>query len=297
MTGLIPDDPAAPTPRMKDGRTCIDPEALALAPDGSLYVTDEYGPYVYQFRADGTMLRRIELPKDYAPVTASGALDFTDAARLVSGRNINQGPEGMAMLPDGSALVLAFQSGLVQDGGHRSPTTRLLVIDIATGQPLATYLYPFATAAPKTGEPLAITDLSVNDIIALSPTRFLVLERDRFGRTGSAELTPPKLKAVWLADASKATNLTTTPATTPVPVTKSLVLNLPDIVPDPAKLAAKWEGIALLPGSTASEVVLMMTADNDFLTPVIHHDGVEHPFPRAVDSVPTQFYKIRATLP
>lgn len=40
-----------------------------------------------------------------------------------------------------------------------------------------------------------------------------------------------------------------------------------------------------------------MTADNDFLAPVIQEDGKSYVFPRAEDAVPTQFYKIRVDLP
>jgi hypothetical protein len=70
MTGLMPDDAEAGTPRMKDGRTCIDPEAIALAPDGSkkrsvgiekhlrakfishLYKYMTFGTANYQFKTD-----------------------------------------------------------------------------------------------------------------------------------------------------------------------------------------------------------------------------------------------------
>ncbi len=178
MTGLIPDAPGAKAPLMKDGRTSIDPEAIALAEDGTIYLSDEYGPYIYQFARNGKMLRRLAFPAAFSPRTASGELDFTAKAKLVSGRNINQGAEGMGIVPGGKMIAAIFQSGLVQDGGHDSPTTRLVLLDIATGKPLASYAYPFAGHVPATGKPLKPSDLSVNDLIALSDKKFLVLERD-----------------------------------------------------------------------------------------------------------------------
>ena len=287
MTGLIPDDTSASIPRMKDGRTCIDPEAIAIAPDGTLYVTDEYGPYLYQFRRDGRMIRRIEMPEDLQPRDKRGRLNFRNDAKLASGRNINQGPEGMCLLPGGRTAALIFQSGLVQQGGKKSPTTNLLLIDLATGALQARYLYPFATSHPVTGRPLKSQDLSANDIVALSATRFLVLERDGFGRDGAQKHPPASYKAVWVADL----------AGQGLSVKKQLLFDLPSIVSDPGNLAAKWEGIALIPPRRRGEVTLMMSADNDFLSPVIHESGRTYTFPRAKDAVPSQFFKIRASLP
>jgi len=95
-----------------------------------------------------------------------------------------------------------------------------------------------------------------------------------------------------------ATNLLPADGTTSLrSVGKHLLFKLPDLVPDPKSLGAKWEGLALLPSPNPSEAVLLMAADNDFLTPVIHHAGVRYPFPRVQDSVPLQFFKIHAALP
>jgi len=297
MTGLIPDDPEATTPRMKDGRTCIDPEAIAIAPDGTLYVTNEYGPDLYQFQRDGKLIRRIAMPEWYRPKTAADKIDFTAEAQLATGRNINQGAEGMALMPDGKTVALAFQSGLMQDGGHASPLTRILLLDLQSGEPVEEYYYPIATHLPGTDTPLKPDDLSVNDLIALDAHTFLILERDRFGRTGTKTPTPAAFKAVWLVDTSKATNLLKKSEGTPTPVTKTLLFNLPALVKDPGQLAAKWEGMALLAPVKDGKYTLMMTADNDFLTPEVHQDGKVYPFPRAEDAVPTQFFEISGELP
>jgi len=297
MTGLTPDDPTAATPRMKDGRTCLDPEAIALAPDGTLYVSDEYGPYLYQFRRDGQMIRRIVLPEKFRPRTAAGVTEFTGRQPLAAGRNVNQGGEGMALLPDGKTAVLIFQSGLVEDGGRQSPTTRMLFLDLETEKPVAEYLYPFATTNLTTGEPLKPEQLSVNDLVALDAKRFLVLERDRIGRDGSIDHPIAAYKSVWLADVSRATDLLNSRTRELRPVEKQFLFNLAALVKDPRDLAAKWEGIAVMPPSDEKAVTLMMAADNDFLTPVIHDEGKTYPFPRTEEPVPTQFFQIRADLP
>jgi len=298
MSGLIPDDPKSEIPRLKDGRICLDPEAIAAAPDGTLYVTDEYGPLLYQFSRDGKMIRRIELPEIFRPRRADGHVDFTNTDKLVHGRAVNQGPEGMCLLPDGKSVALIFQSGLMQDGAHKSPATNLLILDLASGKPTALYAYPFSTVVPETSEPQDIDSVSVNDLAALSDTRLLVLERDNRGRNGSLDYPVARNKAVWIADLSMATNiLNHGSAATARPVSKTLLFNLPAIVPDPKRLAAKWEGIVIVPPLHPSAVTLVMTADNDFLTPILHIGGKEVPFPRAQDKVESQFFKIRSSLP
>lgn len=297
MTGLIPTDLKADVPQMIDGRVCLDPEAIALASDGTIYVTDEYGPFLYQFQRDGILIRRITLPEAFRPRTAEGKLDFTPDAQLVSGRNINQGPEGMCLLPGEKTAVLAFQSGLMQDGGRTAPHTNILFVDLATGDAQAQYRYVFETKIPSTDTPLEAGKVSVNDIVALSPTRFLVLERDGTGRDGSEKPAPAAYKSVWIVDTSDATNLLKNDSKTVQPVKKTLLFNLPALVADNKSLSAKWEGIALVPPISDRAVTLIFTADNDFLSPVIHEDGENFPFPRVKDSVPSQFYKIRADLP
>lgn len=297
MTGLTPDDPSAVTPKMKDGRTCLDPEAIALAPDGTLYVSDEYGPYLYQFRRDGQMIRRIALPEKFRPRTADGTTEFTDRQPLVAGRNVNQGGEGMALLPDGKTAALIFQSGLVEDGGRQSATTRMLFMDLETGEPVAEYLYPFTSTNPTTGDPLKPEQLSVNDLVALDAKRFLVLERDRIGRDGSINHPTAAYKSVWLVDISEATDLLNRKTRELRPVEKKFVFNLAALVKDPKALSAKWEGIAVMPPSNEKMVTLLMAADNDFLAPIIHDEGKSYPFPRTKAPVPTQFFQIRADLP
>ncbi len=150
-------------------------------------MTDEYGPLLYQFARDGKIIRRIELPEMFRPRRADGKIDFTNTDKLVHGRAVNQGPEGMCLLPDGKSVALIFQSGLVQDGAKKSPTTYLLILDLASGKPTALYAYPFSTVVPETSEPQDLDGVSVNDLAALSQTRLLVLERDNRGRNGSLD--------------------------------------------------------------------------------------------------------------
>lgn len=48
-------------------RISIDAEGLVLNSDGSFWVSDEYGPYVYKFDRTGKMVAAIRPPEAYIP--------------------------------------------------------------------------------------------------------------------------------------------------------------------------------------------------------------------------------------
>src|SRR5262249_2164609 len=54
-------------PQAANGRISLDPESLALLPDGSFFVGDEYGPYVYRFSATGRLISAIRPPEAFIP--------------------------------------------------------------------------------------------------------------------------------------------------------------------------------------------------------------------------------------
>ena len=75
MTGLDPAEggvrPAAKgfpdLPQATNGRVAIDAKALVLLPDGTFFISDEYGPYIYRFSAKGRMLAAIRPPEAFIP--------------------------------------------------------------------------------------------------------------------------------------------------------------------------------------------------------------------------------------
>ncbi|MBW8791742.1 MAG: esterase-like activity of phytase family protein, partial [Rhizobium leguminosarum] len=63
LTGLDPESgvrPAAgdfpPLPQAVNGKIALDNEAIIRMADGTMFVSDEYGPYIYHFSADGHLL-------------------------------------------------------------------------------------------------------------------------------------------------------------------------------------------------------------------------------------------------
>jgi hypothetical protein len=160
-----------------------DPEGLVALPDGTFWVSDEYGPFVTHFDATGRALRRLS-PLD-------GSLP-RELARRVS----NRGMEGLAITPDGSTLVGIMQSALRQpdlDGVDPLNVTivRIVTYRLATGE-LREYLYLL--------DDPAINATAVSEIAALTNTTFLVDERNR-------AFPPGAYKKLWRIDLTAATDV------------------------------------------------------------------------------------------
>src|SRR5262249_56706472 len=73
LTGLDPDgirraaNGFPDLPQASNGRVSIDSESLALLPDGSFFIGDEYGPYVYRFSPTRRLLAAIRPPQALLP--------------------------------------------------------------------------------------------------------------------------------------------------------------------------------------------------------------------------------------
>jgi Esterase-like activity of phytase/Bacterial Ig domain len=138
----------------------LDTEGLVAMSDGTFWVSDEYGPFIVHFDANGKELERLS-PFD-------GSLP-----RELSLRSANQGMEGLTITPDGSTLVGIMQSALKTPGLEGSaksvPLARIVTVNLAT-KAVKEYLYPLANPQE--------TKVAVSEITALSDTEFLIDERD-----------------------------------------------------------------------------------------------------------------------
>src|SRR5262252_3543486 len=112
-------------PQASNGLVSIDSESLALLPDGRFFIGDEYGPYVYRFSPAGRMLAAIRPPEAFVP-KRNGKDQFAsnnpgpgaqapEPPNPETGRQNNQGFEGLSLTPDGRLLVVALQSATRQD--------------------------------------------------------------------------------------------------------------------------------------------------------------------------------------
>lgn len=113
--GKYPDLPAAERSNGELAPT-LDQEGLVRLRDGSFWISDEYGPYIYHFSEKGQMNVAIAPPASFIPYT-DGIKSFEsgnppvgsdeDAADdPVSGRVNNHGFEGLAISAVGETILL-----------------------------------------------------------------------------------------------------------------------------------------------------------------------------------------------
>src|SRR5215472_14322244 len=101
-------DPDRNSGNPKDAR--FDTEGMRLSNNGrSVFISDEYGPYVYEFdRQTGMRLRSFQLPSSFY-VSNLYPVGATEISGNTSGRTANKGMEGLAITPDGRTLVGIMQ--------------------------------------------------------------------------------------------------------------------------------------------------------------------------------------------
>lgn len=164
----------------------LDSEGLVALKDGSFWISDEYGPHIVHFNAQGVEIGRINPFKTDARTQHNLPAEFAN-------RRPNRGMEGLAITPDESTLVGIMQSALSNPNkaAQKSDLTRIVTIDLKTGK-TKQYLYP-----------QEIAENANSGLLALSANQFLVIERD-----GQFALQNPKaMKHVYQIDLSQATDL------------------------------------------------------------------------------------------
>lgn len=241
----------------------LDPEALRLSRDGkSVFVSDEYGPYVYQFnRATGERIKTFTLPDHFAAPNQS-ALGAAEISGNSTGRVANKGMEGLAISPDGKTLVGFMQSPLAQDGGDGGRANRIVSIDVATGE---TQEYAYDNIINGKA-------YNSSEILALNDHQFLILERDGKGQGDGSSA---KVKQVWAVDISGAqdvSSLSGEAALLAKAPTKTLFLDIAGAlkafgVADTA-IPAKLEGMAFgqdIVENGVTKHTLYIANDNDFV--------------------------------
>ncbi|KAF3025786.1 hypothetical protein E8E14_014563 [Neopestalotiopsis sp. 37M] len=211
-------------------RIPVDCEGLVVNADGSFWISDEYGPYVYLFDATGKMLTAIRPPDAIVPFR-NGTESFSAASpphyiddgngplpnpeHPDTGRENNHGFEGLTVSEDGQSLWVLLQAATVQEGGLEKQTqryTRFLQYDISTPLspvyvseyivPLPSYIDPTAKASknPKIA--------AQSEVHALANGQFLVLARDSGAGHGQDE-SQSVYRQIDVVDVAGATDLKT----------------------------------------------------------------------------------------
>lgn len=220
----------------------LDPEGLVALKDGTFWVSDEYGPHIIHYSADGVELDRINA--------------FEQDTRRVGGyllpaefgnRRPNRGMEGLTITPDGKTLVGIMQSTMDNPSTavNKSDLTRIVTIDLATKK-VKQYLYK------QEGGALAYSNSAIT---ALSNTSFLVLERDGDFYKDNAQA----FKRVYKIDLRSATDLESVTETAQLKQDAKIGLSIDGLSLEQYVLAKGWEGLkglGILP--TSKTLVLDM---------------------------------------
>jgi hypothetical protein len=274
-------DASQPSSDTSDAR--LDPEGVRVSNDGlSVFISDEYGPFVYEFsRITGERLRTFTLPADFAVPTPLPVGDDEISGNTV-GRVANKGMEGLAITPDGRTLVGAMQSPLIQDGGTNGQYTRIITIDRWSGE-----THEYAYALTNIGSKSKPKYPTISDLVAVNAHEFLVDERDGKGLGDDSTAAFKQLFRVDLAGADEVTGLEGEANLAPHAVAKTQFLDLVATLNAHGigsnDIPAKLEGTAFGPDIVVDGVrkhTLFVANDNDFIATVTdtnHPSGIDNP--------------------
>jgi len=268
----------------------FDPEGIRVSNDGkSVFVSDEYGPYVYQFdRASGQRINAFTLPSNLA-VAVQGPTTAAEGKPVNTvGRTGNKGMEGLAITPDGKMLVGAMQANLLQD---KKGSTRLVTINIDTtsanyGQ-THEYAYQLSTGS------------GVSEIVAINDHQFLVDERDGNGMADtplqSDTASAATVKQLFKIDLNGAQDVTGLSGDlSGKAVAKTLFADVVQMLTaagvDPKLIPSKLEGVSFGQDLADGRHTLYIANDNDFLNTIADPFKLPGDPTRGSVANPNQFY-------
>jgi hypothetical protein len=204
------DDPAA---RLLTGFD-LDPESFVLAPDGTFWVSEEFGPFLLHVAADGRLLEPpFPVPGVRSP--QNPFLDLSDTTRPeLPTLAASRGFEGLAITPDGATLYGLLEGPVTGDDpqdlrvyrfdvGRRAFDDTFLKLRLEMpGQTVnlaaltdggGRRVYPDAVAPPA-------GPVSIGELKAVNEHQLLVIERDNLGDDERA----PRFKKVFLLETAGA---------------------------------------------------------------------------------------------
>jgi hypothetical protein len=320
-------DPAMPIADDAEPHLTIDAEGLIASLDGTYWVSDEYGPYIYHYTDNGTLIQTIQPPEAFLPLSADGILNFTSVVDPVTGRGGNKGFEGLTIDVENNILYAMLQEATIQDGGGDKTTaqfTRMVAYDIAS----ATTVRPTLVGEWVVPLPVSTSKNTVracSEIHFVSENVFFALSRDGNGNGdgNTTSDTTSKYKQADLFSIAGATNIAGSDfdnPTTPVApggvldssVTPATYVSFVNYI-DPVQIARfglhnggvedstlvneKWESFALAPvndPATPNDYFLFTASDNDFLT--TNGSMIGEPYDAGLN-VDNQFMVFLVTLP
>ncbi|MGA8262561.1 MAG: esterase-like activity of phytase family protein [Arenicellales bacterium] len=255
ITGLI-------TLRRADGtaypRDTIDPEGIAVARDGTFYVSSEgnarigIAPFVRHFAVDGRMLGEMPIPQRFLP-----------GRGRATGIRQNKGFEALTLTPDGKRLIVGTESALRQDGPadslSESSPARLLVFDTGGARELGEYVYTVARVSNAPTSPKGLKVKGLSELLALDDSHLLALERAFVEGHGNSV----QLEQIDLASADDVSRVDSLRDIAPGPRRPVGKRTLLDFSTLPAPID-NFEGMTLGPALPHGRRLLLVISDNNF---------------------------------
>ena len=172
-----------PLPLSEDG---MDSEGMAMAADGSFWISDEYGPHLIHVDNTGRTIEKIN------PFTTGRKLPL-----VLAKRRPNRGMEGLTITPDGKTIVGIMQFPLYNPSSAATANSlviRIVTFDIASGA-TKQFVYMMDNTSLQ----------AVSEITAIDNNNFLVLERDGLFATDANRSTV--FKKIFKINISGATDI------------------------------------------------------------------------------------------
>src|SRR5499426_1510154 len=180
----------------------FDPEGIRVGLFGTFFISDEYGPNIFEFDLFGRLLRRLDVPSKFK-INNPSEDPNAELLTNTSGRQANRGMEGLAISPNDRFLFGIMQNALLQDNGLNPGTTdrlglnnRILKTDLLTGRK---HEYVYVLDAINRGQ-------GVSEILAINDHEFLVLERDNRSNLQTPPQAPTR-KKIYKIDLKDATDV------------------------------------------------------------------------------------------
>ena len=171
----------------------LDPEGLAALKDGSFWISDEYGPHLIHYDADGVEIARINafINDERNNVIVNGKQILLPAE--FTKRRANRGMEALTITPDQTTLVGIMESSMdnPDESGRLSSLVRIVTINLISGQ-IVQYLYRLDNVRHV-----------ASGIVAINDHEFYLIEHDR--KFPLQDKSAQKL--IYKIDLSQATNI------------------------------------------------------------------------------------------
>ena len=244
----------------------FDPESVRVAPDGTLYVSDEYGPSIYHFDQTGKRIGVLNVPDKFKVSKLDSVGSNEDTANSgLGGRLSGKGLEGLAITPDGTKLLATMQGALFQDGGNNGKLDRFILFDLTN--PNATpkeFLYTLDTDPSKPSK----SNTGVSDAVAINNHQFLIDERDGSDQVSKYGYVIDIDNAVDVSGISALTSTSPSLSKTRLLDLKALVGTALDSVATgyTAGFPDKIEGFAFGPDLPDGRHLLLVSNDNGYVS-------------------------------